>query len=564
VTVRNLFAWLAFVVASIGCGSSSSNDGPADDAQPDVGSDAEVAPTGCAAGESLQDDGHCEPAGIPPTSCGAGFTPDDRRGCTAVLPADPCPRGKVAVPGDTACREIAPCGDGTWGSIPVEASTQYVDASFAGTSDGTASAPWKTIAQGIKAATSGAIVAVAAGSYAEDVFIGAIVGTGKPVRLWGRCPAMVEVVGSSAGMSAVRVDAGAPGSEVHTLSARGATMGVYVYGSKNVILDRLWVHDTADRGVEVDDTTGVVFEGSLVETCGGLGVHVGGADLTVDATTVRDSQPRADGTGGRGISVEDDGATLGSLTLRGSLLERNHDVALFALGTTVTVETSVIRDSQPRTSDSNGGAGIAIEDGHGHRGNLTLRTSILQHNQEVGVLIAGSDATIESTIVIDTQPQASDQKVGTGIGLESDPSNKERTQATIRASVIASSHESGVDVEGADAILDRLLVRDTLPRVADGTFGDGIVIYAVDDASATITGTRVEGSARAGIANFGGVVTLGTTKLECNAIHLDGEAMAGVAFTFDDSGGSACGCGASTVACQILSAGLAPPEPIGL
>jgi hypothetical protein len=105
-------------------------------------------------------------------------------------------------------------------------------------------------------------------------------------------------------------------------------------------------------------------------------------------------------------------------------------------------------------------------------------------------------------------------------------------------------------------------VRDTLPRAADGTFGDGIVVYAIATASATITATRVEGSARAGIANFGGAVTLGTTKLECNSIHLDGESMAGVAFTFDDAGGSACGCSGSSVVCQILSSGLAPPEPI--
>jgi hypothetical protein len=567
VTARRIWPTLALVVVTAACGSSSSGESPNDDTGVDTGSgDAEVAPTGCAAGESMQDDGHCEAAGIPPESCGTGFTPDGRRGCTAVLPADPCPAGQVAVPGDTACHEVAPCGEGTWGTIPVDAGTQYVDASYAGAvvSDGSAAAPWKTIKDGIRAAASGAIVAVAAGSYAEDVFIGAIAGPGKPVRLWGRCPAMVEVVGSSAGMAAVRVDGGAPGTEVHALAVRGATMGVYVYGSRNVILDRLWVHDTADRGVEVDDTQGVVLQGSLVEKGNDVGVHLGGADLTIDATTVRDTLPRADRTGGRGISVEVDGSLVGNLTLRGSVLERNRDVAVFAFGTSVTIETSVIRDTQSRASDDDGGAGIAIEDGHGHRGSLTLRTSILERNHEVAVLVAGSDATIEATMVTDTQPQVSDQKVGTGIALESDPITKERTQATIRACLIASNHESGVDVEASDAILERLLVRDTLPRASDGTFGDGIVVYAVAGSTATITATRVEGSARAGIANFGGAITLGTTKLECNAIQLDGESLAGLDFSFDDTGGSACGCSGATVVCQILSSGLAPPEPISV
>src|SRR6185436_10488706 len=114
-------------------------------------------------------------------------------GCAADLPAT-CPPGSLAVPGDAACREIAPCGTGTWGDIPVEASTEHVDASYVGgASDGTSAKPWTTIQEAVDAAAPGAIVAVAAGSYAEDVRI-----DGKALRLWGVCPGEVEVVGSSA------------------------------------------------------------------------------------------------------------------------------------------------------------------------------------------------------------------------------------------------------------------------------------------------------------------------------------------------------------------------------
>jgi len=77
----------------------------------------------CPPGELALDDGTCQPAGVPPSACGAGFVPDGNQGCEPILPAAPCPEGKMATPGETACHEVAFCGHGTWGSIPVDADT---------------------------------------------------------------------------------------------------------------------------------------------------------------------------------------------------------------------------------------------------------------------------------------------------------------------------------------------------------------------------------------------------------------------------------------------------------
>ena len=66
-------------------------------------------------------------------------------------------------------------------------------------------------------------------------------------------------------------------------------------------------------------------------------------------------------------------------------------------------------------------------------------------------------------------------------------------------------------------------------------------------------------SQRAGIANFGAVVGLADSQLDCNAIHLDGEPF-GASFRFDDGGGNECGCGAAREVCRVLTADLAPPE----
>src|SRR4029079_675257 len=142
---------LAFVMA--GCGPHEGT-GPAD-----------AGPDACPPGTMLLDDGGCQKAGVPPGACGQGFEPNGQGGCNAILPAAPCPPGQMAVPGDTQCHEVAPCGNGDYGTIPVEATTQFVNGAYPGSdSDGTNVRPWKHIQDGIDHAKSGAIVAVAAGS----------------------------------------------------------------------------------------------------------------------------------------------------------------------------------------------------------------------------------------------------------------------------------------------------------------------------------------------------------------------------------------------------------------
>ena len=115
---------------------------------------------------------------------------DGERGCAPILPATPCPDGMMAVPGDATCRPVADCGTGPWGDIAVDAGTIYVDAAFAGVPDGSAGSPFSTIQAAVDASSPGNVIAVAAGSYVEDVVI-----DDHAVVLWGRCPQLVSVTG---------------------------------------------------------------------------------------------------------------------------------------------------------------------------------------------------------------------------------------------------------------------------------------------------------------------------------------------------------------------------------
>jgi len=85
-------------------------------------------------------------------------------------------------------------------------------------------------------------------------------------------------------------------------------------------------------------------------------------------------------------------------------------------------------------------------------------------------------------------------------------------------------------------------------------------------ASAHVSGTRIEGSARAGIANFAATVVLADSELECNGIHLDGEPLTVPEGTFpssfDDLGGNRCGCGDVRTACTVLMSNLEPPSTL--
>ena len=586
---------------------------------------AGVQDDGCAAGETGVEGG-CVAAGVPPQSCAQGFEADGDGGCVPILPARACPMGLMALPGETACREVAPCGAGTWGDIPDAPGTQYVDGAYAGDdSDGTQTRPWKTIQEGVDAAGRGTVVAVAEGSYLEDVRMSPL-----GARLWGRCPARVEIVGTGDAIAALFVPLGASATEVHDIAIRGPALGIVVSGSLEVVLDRVWVHDTGRNGVSIEDGYGptrVTVQRSLIESASEIGVYVAGAQATIDETVIVGTRPRApDETGGEGILAEVNEATnhRSSVEVRSSVVDRNRHVGIYVQESDATVEATVIRGTQPQASDDKAGEGIVVQQGTATeqpRASIAVRSSVISDNREIGVLVDGSDATIETTVIERTLPQASDERgglgvyvyrdpvggqrstldlrasavrdnlyvgvlvvasearieatvvedtqvqllgeafIGRGIQVENDAASKTPASATIVTSVVQRCFDIGIAVSGAEATIQGTVVRDTLP-LPDGSSGDGVTAFAEGGASIAVTASRIEGSARAAISSFGSSVELAASAMECNAIDLDGEAFEKAAYEFSDLGGNVCGCSGTSAACKVSSTGLTPPAPL--
>jgi len=645
-------------------------------------------PTGCTASETELADGRCQPPGLPidlpcppgewpdsaancapagatPSDCVEGFVHDGDRACEPILPADPCAEAMLAIPGDTACRELAPCGAAPWGEIPIETNTQFVNIDYTGgDSTGASAKPWTSIQAAIDAAAPGAIVAVAAGRYQEDIVID------KPVRLWGRCPSLVEVAGTGAELAALFLVGGAQQSEVRAIAVSGAGAGLVLSGAVDVLFDSLWIHDSANRGLNIEgtlgpttarlqhsllernrvnnvfvgaamldvegvairdapmgrgidvesassipdpakldlrhslidgvgdtgifvgaaealiegtvvrnltatDTRGINIEshptsgarstttvrGILVERAHGLGVYIRASDVSMEGVVVREIEPRSDGSGGRGIGIESGrvGVAEAAVNVQRSLIERAHEVGVYSGGSRVQLEGVAVRAIEA-DSVSGDGYGLAVQaDPDTHvASKFVMRGSLVEQTREFAVFIEGSEATLESVAVRGTTGD-SNGEFGRGLQIQLNPQTLEPARVSVWASVVESNHSAGVIAAGADLTLEASVVRRTAANSSE-LHGDGAVaIFYQIPSRLSLLGTIIEESERAGVSAFGSRVALEKSLVRCNIFDLDGEAVDGHAFEFENKGGNRCGCPDRSDGCKVVSAGISAP-----
>ena len=177
--------------------------------------------------------------------------------------------------------------------------------------------------------------------------------------------------------------------------------------------------------------------------------------------------------------------------------------------------------------------------------------------------VGGSEATIDSVAVRDTWPRATDGVFGRGVSVVHSVKLSLPSTVTVRGSVIDRSHDVGLFVGAAEATIESTLVRDTAPRASDGALGDGVAVFnALSPASVVMNSSRIENSARAGSSNWGAFMSLHHVAVVCASFELEGEPLNGVAFTFEDLGGNGCGCPSPDGACKAESVGLEPPQQL--
>jgi len=513
-------------------------------------------------------DGGCLPVGVPASGCAEGFEHDGAGGCAPVLPPERCGVGTMAIPGDASCRPIVGCKEGRWGDAPTSAGTIFVDAASTTPSpDGSLDRPWPTIQRAIDAAPVGATIAIGPGKYAETVRVN------KRVALHGACPSTVEIAGATGEFASVDITQPA---ELHEIAVTGSGFGVVVTNAREVLLDRLWVHDTKTGGVYVANGgkgASATLVGSLVERATGAGVSSGSGELLVDRSVVRDTRADTRRDWGYGVRSELFGPpdkpleTPASVTVRRSLIEHNLTGGMLAQGSSLVLEGTVVRDVGTRPKDGLGGEGVI-----GLFFRLAPMVRVTQswvgNTHTAGVVAYGGTLEVDRTSIEDVEPNS---KGELGFGVLSRPSGEDPPLSAPTSSITATRvrrvRTVGILAIGGEATLVGALVLDVTPR-ADGAFGDGVGVGAfvakdgtIVDATASVTRVLVRRASRAGFVIAGATVSIATSQLSCNGIDLDAESTVGGGighpFSLTDDGHTWCGCGLGG-SCRAQSTGLEP------
>ena len=409
------------------------------------------------------------------------------------------------------------CATGRWGAV-VDA-VVYVDVMAGDGGDGSEGAPLRSIQAGLELAVDrdGGIVAVAAGTYVETITMGS---THDGVTLAGRCRERVTVDGSEGddedpaieiigerrapeiAIEGLTVTGGrhtALWVQHATVSVRGSdvrgnTMAGVLATDATVTLDGVGVYDTLPdahgefgRGINAQDGASLTATRCTVQGNTDVGVFAGGAGTTVALadTRVLDTSPGPDGTGGRGIGVED-GA---SLTATGCTVQGNAEVGVFVarIGSTVDLVDTAVLDTLPR-ADGTGGAGVEVGEGAA----LTATRCTVERNAAAGVVAGDAGTTVDlvSTSVLDTVPSAEGDSRGI---LAEDGAALTATACTIQG-----NHGVGVDAQDAGttvALVDTAVLDTSAPT--NGTTGCGISINGA--ASLTTINCTIQGNAQMGV-----------------------------------------------------------------
>lgn len=433
--------------------------------------------------------GGCEPVGV--MACAPGFATDGRGGCNATLPTTPCEPGAIALPGMSSCAPIAPCGE-------VTGATLFVDATSVG-GDGTRAKPFAKINEAVSAATAGAVIAVAAGTYAEDVTID------KSIRVVGVCPTQVTIRGVVAGEDLGAVMITGANASLERVSVTGPAAGVVVVSAKGVVIDSTRIFGVLN-GVRIRKGAEAIVRRTVVDGARQFGIVVSGAVGRVERSHVHGTKEEIVSIGVR-VNPDPVSFAPGEVTVVGSLLEKNEYANAEAVSSKMTIEGSVLRDGIPVAGKYGVGVMAARNTTVKQPADLTVRASIVENNSYIGILTTDSKLLVEGSVVRDTKLEAKDKKYGRGIVVQG---NVAAASASVVSSVVEGNQETGIDANGdAKLSIARSIVRDTKPNGETGTGVFGEVLNG-KVAEVEIERSLFSGNAHSGVIAAGKLTIRGS------------------------------------------------------
>ena len=444
---------------------------------------------------------------VGPGKCPEGFALHASGwGCRPVVPETACTGPSRDALGERTCVPLGSCS----AAAPPEA-TIFVDASFA-TVDAT---HVKTIGEALVAATDGTTIAVAKGTYPENLTIR------KNVTIVGRCAGEVIVEGATDRPTAA-IDTGAVVT-LRGMTIRGGRRGVTIAGPRAVVnLDAVLFEGNQEaaisavelaavkgknvvvrgtlptgasaitNGVFTDIEGTVTLEDSAIVGASDAAVGAtGGGVVTLRRTVVRDTIPRPDKVGGLGARAFEEGR----VELFESTIMRSRGTAILAgrtKGMLSVVRSSIVDtliDNRPTYETGNA---VAINDS----ARLEMKASTVADNVAAGVFVGkgGASAKIENSAIVATRAEGQTAG-GLGVGV-AENATVEVVDTVVHGSALVAMQASSKD---AKLTVTRCLVADTRgssntsTKVPAGRGGTAVVSIrgaSVDVTSSTIVGSR--------------------------------------------------------------------------
>jgi len=473
----------------------------------------------CTEGLKLPGAASCTRVGQPKT-CPSGWSKVKGGWCEPAYATTKCAAGYKPVLGKSTCQQIRDCGSGTWGNIQATAKTLYVDPNAGGPiATGSQATPYTSINQALAKSWDGYHIALAAGTYNEDVNMN------NKVTIEGRCPQMVTIKKAST-TSYGTVDIFANGAVLKGVTVTGASTGIVIdrdvsatvedvvvsgcphsgilmfrrsaltlknsllqgnreFGfaqnggkadiSNTAILDSLPVLSSGKKGRGISATATsatdappeIKITDSLIRGNSGIGIQIRSMKATVTRTVVADTKPEPDKSGGFGIFAEQFSTAKKStsLILSDVLVASSRSAGIYIQGTQVTADRLVVRDTTSSAKDGLNGQGVRITTGFilKNPSQLQLKDSVLSGNQSSGLLVISSDCDVERTLIMDTKPLAKGNVGGFGIATNMGftPWSTRGSKVTVKDSILARNSDLGLNMSSARVTLERVLVKDT-------------------------------------------------------------------------------------------------------
>jgi hypothetical protein len=198
--------------------------------------------------------------------------------------------------------------------------------------------------------------------------------------------------------------------------AGNAEAGIWLAGTESAEVTATYVGDLPwlggnGLGIVVEQAlpsgapAAATLDGLVIEHARDAGVEVHNAVVVVKNTTIRTTLPRtSDGCSGQGVRVRSDPGETAEVTIERSTITESRQAAVQALGSRVTIDSSILRGSAagdvPDACAPAFGDGLNVESAsNGLAATATVARSRIEHNERAGITAAWAELDVSGSVL---------------------------------------------------------------------------------------------------------------------------------------------------------------------